>query len=410
MIIMETRTPRTNDGGPMRILVLVINGLQPAYLGPYGNEWVTTPFLDRWAAEGVVFDQHFADCPDPAAARQAWRRGRHPIGHNQDGDLLADLRAAGVRTARVGPSLPADDPFAAGWDIDLPAARDADDSLSLKPTRRAVRQAIEQLSGAERALLWIEIDGLLPPWRLSKEVIAENFGDADRSTEDEEGPPPKPLAPWTVPLPESIAPGDDHTFERIQTTYAAAVADLDASLGRLLADCSKRNWGKEALWILTSERGFPLGEHGAVGYVAADLFEELVHLPLMVRWPHAAYAGLRVSALTQPADVAPTLRKLCGLPPPTTEDHLSGRSLVALVRGDDCQVRSLAVGGLRRGGHVLWGIRSAEWYLMIDDSTPHATRRLYVKPDDRWDVNDVWHHNMELAEQLERELGKMLRQ
>ena len=46
----------------MRILVVVVDGLQPASVGAYGNEWVATPFLDRWAAEGVVFDQHLADC------------------------------------------------------------------------------------------------------------------------------------------------------------------------------------------------------------------------------------------------------------------------------------------------------------------------------------------------------------
>ena len=38
----------------MRVLVLVVDGLQAAYLGPYGNEWIDTPTLDQWAAAGVV--------------------------------------------------------------------------------------------------------------------------------------------------------------------------------------------------------------------------------------------------------------------------------------------------------------------------------------------------------------------
>ena len=41
----------------MRVLVLVVDALQPAYLGPYGNEWVATPTCDRWAADGVVFEK-----------------------------------------------------------------------------------------------------------------------------------------------------------------------------------------------------------------------------------------------------------------------------------------------------------------------------------------------------------------
>src|SRR5262245_40945850 len=47
----------------MKILLLHVNGLHLGYLGCYGNDWVQTPNLDRLAAEGIVFDQHIADCP-----------------------------------------------------------------------------------------------------------------------------------------------------------------------------------------------------------------------------------------------------------------------------------------------------------------------------------------------------------
>src|SRR5207244_3345370 len=98
--------------------------------------------------DGVVFDQHFVDCPEPAAARRGWRTGRHPLAPVLESpDLIAELRHAGVRTARVGPSLSADDPWAAGWDYDGPSARDANDPLGLKPTRRAVRQALDVVGG-----------------------------------------------------------------------------------------------------------------------------------------------------------------------------------------------------------------------------------------------------------------------
>src|SRR5262245_3971131 len=70
-------------GEPMRVLVLTVDGLQPAYLGPYGNEWVPTPTLDHWAASGVVFDWHFADSPDLDSARRSWRSGRHSLAAEQ---------------------------------------------------------------------------------------------------------------------------------------------------------------------------------------------------------------------------------------------------------------------------------------------------------------------------------------
>src|SRR5438034_5647671 len=98
------RTSTKHGGGRMRAAVLIVNGLQPAYLGAYGCEWVPTPTIDRWAATGVVFDNHFCDRPLASLA------GRMT-------ETFADLRAAGVRTAFVGPGDA--DAAAAACDIRL---------------------------------------------------------------------------------------------------------------------------------------------------------------------------------------------------------------------------------------------------------------------------------------------------
>src|SRR5438094_626669 len=55
----------------MKILVLEARGLHLGFLGCYGNNWIATPNLDRVAAEGVVFDRHFHDCPGESHARSA---------------------------------------------------------------------------------------------------------------------------------------------------------------------------------------------------------------------------------------------------------------------------------------------------------------------------------------------------
>ena len=374
----------------MRILILDIDGLQPAYLGPYGCEWAPTPVLDAWAAAGVVFDQHFADCPDPAHA-PGWRTGWHPLGDGvASTDLLDELRGAGIRSAIVGPAR-----SAGGFEISVLAERGAE-PLNLKPVRRAVRAAIDRLGDSAHALLRVEIEALLPPWRPAAEHLAELFAN-DEAAESVETP-----EPWTGNPPERIHIDDDQTFDRLQRTFAAAVATLDENLGRLFADCSKRGWGDDATWIFTSSRGFPLGEHGAVGFSNAELHEELIHLPLLVRWPRAQCAGLRTSAYTQPMDLAPTLRDLFGLALKAGNDRWSGRSLLPLARGDETPLRDYAVSGLRQAGRTKWGYRAAGWYLMLDDNA-HGSRRLFVKPDDRWEVNDVSQRNQDLVEKLEQE-------
>ena len=61
----------------MKILVITPAGFQLGYLGCYGNAWINTPCLNTFAAESVVFDQHYSDCPSPAGAWLAWRTGRY---------------------------------------------------------------------------------------------------------------------------------------------------------------------------------------------------------------------------------------------------------------------------------------------------------------------------------------------
>src|SRR5207302_4868346 len=108
--------------------------------------------------------------------------------------------------------------------------------------------------------------------------------------------------PWLEPLPPTIDAEDDTVFARIQSTYAAAVAQLDARLGQIVADCAEHGWD-DAHWIITGRRGLPLGEHGRAGFPAA-LFEELVHVPPNVVWANGRPAGRRVTALTQPIALA----------------------------------------------------------------------------------------------------------
>src|SRR5205809_5229954 len=93
----------------MRVLVLVVRGLHLGYVGCYGNEWVQTPNLDRLAAEGIVFDQHYADQPDAAGAQRAWQTGCYQLPSPSEADSVHQAPAnhfprlgeAGIGTAWI---------------------------------------------------------------------------------------------------------------------------------------------------------------------------------------------------------------------------------------------------------------------------------------------------------------------
>jgi arylsulfatase A-like enzyme len=374
----------------MKVLVLNVRGLHLGYAGCYGTEWMDTPHLDRVAAEGVVFDQHFADCPGlTGAARTCWTGRYHfPVAQSHDSQDSEDLPSlarfleaqniAFVQVDESGLSKPTDDG-------EIPVGEE---------TLPAILTALNQLASEERWFLWVDWPALCPPWQVSEEFLHRYFG--EEADEEEE-----PLAPWTDPPVGPLDLTDDTTLERLQNTYAAAVTDMDSQLGLLLEELEQRGLADEVLLCVTSDRGLALGEHGVVGDCRPWLHEEVIHLPLIIRLPGGAEAGRRIFALTQPVDLLPTFLEAFALPVPSS---VQGHSAWPLLRGKSEQVRAYACTGMRLGNNTEWAIRTSEWGFILPESHvepgPLRGPQLYVKPDDRWEVNNVLQHHLDLADHL----------
>ena len=398
----------------MNVLVITARGLQAGALGPYGNPWIDTPALDALAAEGVVFDWHFADAADAAGARCAWRTGRYHLSPDgtsatADPDLLAHLRQKGVYAHLiVDGSRPSPRGFETGWDR-LEVVSSEGEETPLERTLAAAQAALKRLRKRDGWLLWVDLATPLPPWDVPAEFQEPYFQEEETDEEDAEAETAsqeeksEPLTPLIDPPTGPIDPEDDALYLRMQGSYAAAVSYLDAAVGELIESLrEQKRWERTAV-LFTSDRGLAMGEHGIVGDVRPWPHEEIIHLPLIVRLPGASEAVRRVAALTQAIDLAPTLAELLGAPLEGTQGH----SVLPLLRAEVEQVRPYACAGLEIGGEVEWALRTPEWVFLLPVRTSGDSARrplLYVKPDDRWEMNDVRQHHLELAEEMERTL------
>ncbi|MCI0457755.1 MAG: sulfatase-like hydrolase/transferase [Gemmataceae bacterium] len=376
----------------MRILLLNAEALNLAYLGCYGNEWVATPALDRLAAEGVVFDQHYADCPGT----------RHPA-------WTGRYRFPGAPPSEAVPELPEllaahDVPFVHVNSANTDSPTEAE--TPLERVLEGVLEAVAATEAAENTLIWADLPGQLPPWVVPQPLLDHYFGD-ERDNQPEPADEEEALEPLTPLLDPSVGPIDveDITLlERLHHTYAAVMTYLDSGVGLLVEELGRRGLLDTTAVVFTAGRGLALGEHGLVGDSRPWLHDELIHLPLLVRLPDGTEAGLHVSGLTQPVDLLPTLLELLGLPVPGCHGH----SLLPLIRGESEQVRAYACSGLEWDGRREWVLRTPAWGLVVpepgpEDEPPRGPQ-LYVKPEDRWEVNNVVQHHLELAEELEKVL------
>lgn len=393
----------------MKLCVLNLRGLGAAHTGPYGNRWIDTPSLNALAAQSILIERHLS--AHPAFAHWVWRTGCHSFAPpaarpGTDGwpDLIALLGGAGVATELLlDDSRPTPGDFEIGWGQVCRAG-------GLGATAALGRERLAQLSRrAERALLWIEVASLLPPWDVREEFTKPYFDvpplPEDEDEEEEQDDPPdeaaeeEPLQPLFDPPTGTVDAEDDLFFEVIQTTYGAAISQLDAALADLLDGLDD-----EVGLLLTSDHGQALGERGIVGPVRPWPHREIVQVPLLLRLPGGAGATTgrrRVGGLTSSIDVAPTIAELFGLQMPGAH----GSSLLPLLAQDPAAPwRKYACGGGWVAGESEWGLWTDERTLLMP-TVADRPMRLYLQPDDRHEVNDVCQHHDEEATGLARTLG-----
>ena len=108
--------------------------------------------------------------------------------------------------------------------------------------------------------------------------------------------------------------------------YYALVTHVDREIGRLVECLQRQGTFDETIFVVNSDHGEMLGNHGFVEKCL--MYEESVRVPCLVSWPVAIPERQRVAAPLGGVDLVPTLLELAGLPVPETMD---GRSLAAEI-------------------------------------------------------------------------------
>jgi arylsulfatase A-like enzyme len=375
----------------MNSICMVFDRLQSGYIGAYGNTWIETPAVDRLASQSFLFDQALIDTPDLDRIYRSYWQGRHALcGDETAGDwptLAASLRERGVATALLtDEKLVARHPLAVDFDeiieIDPPWECRSVEKIEETHFAQCFLQIIDYLQAADEPfMLWCHLAGLGTTWDAPLSFR--------RAYRDEGDPDP----PQGAEVPELILPEDHDPDELLGMvySYAGQVSLLDSCLEAFLEFLKESLASEELLLAITSSRGFPLGEHRRIGPCEEALYGELVHVPLMLRFPEELGAAARSQALVEPADLWATLRQwfhdLAASP------SLTGNSLIPIVRQDLNVLRDrLYIAGTDQQR----ALRTPAWYLRAT-SQPE----LYVKPDDRWEVNNVSNRCLEVVECLQ---------
>lgn len=335
-------------------------------LGCAGNSIIQTPHIDRLAANGVRFRNHFVTTSICSVSRASIFTGQHerrhgiadfatPFASNQWAVTYpALLRAAGYRTGFIGKfgvgnaahiaSKAADFDFWRGhpgqageWFIDpkVPGQPHA--------TARFGNDALEFLEGcAPGRPFCLSVSFNAPHARDGKPREFQPDPRDEHLYADTQIPvPPTATDEYFQRLPEFVRKSEGRrrwewrftTPEKSQQTmrdYYRLITGIDREVGRMMAKLAERGLDRDTVIIFTSDNGFFLGERGL-----ADkwlMYEESIRVPLVIFDPRLppSRRGITVDAMTLNIDFAPTMIEMAGLAVPS---GIQGRSLAPLLRG-----------------------------------------------------------------------------
>ena len=302
------------------VVLISIDCLRADHVGAYGYSRDTTPQIDAFAEDAVLFETAVSTAPMTPPSHMSMFTGLFPSLH--DGSKFAKLAPsvpylpeilsqAGYQTDGLvtGAYLSQTYGFEKGFDLYRLDHR--------SPAAETVKQALELLRlGAGRSqFLFLHLIDAHWPYEPPEELM------------DRFAPRPSDLAGLLQRVLDNQRPRTPEEIERVVALYDSEIASADEAVGRLLGAMKDMGLYDRSLIIITADHGEAFYDHGHWQH-STTLYEELVRIPLIVKWPGQSPKG-RVGFQVSQVDIFTTTLKVAGLPPPPS----NGIDLLEFVSG-----------------------------------------------------------------------------
>jgi arylsulfatase A-like enzyme len=321
------------------VLIFLIDTLRADHVSAYGHPHNTTPNLDAFAREGVLFENVFAQAPQTAPSHASLFTSTHPASHGIWNDVKTEGGAL-VHPRLADPAVTlAEVLHDAGWHT----AAIADGGWLIED--RGLMQGFEHyetknrgvVDRVERGIEWLEKHaGRKQPFFLFLHTYQVHtpylppVGYEDRFAGDYLGPmrevlqrareyaeSPEIRNPLTDVQQKVFNPAlegataEDAAF--LRALYDAELSLVDEQFALLMGWLRVNGHLDDTIVIVTSDHGEEFDEHGEFGH--KQVYDECLRVPLLVHLPGGP-RGLRRADAAQLVDLMPTLLAELGLEAP----------------------------------------------------------------------------------------------
>ena len=368
------------------LIVICLDAVRKDALTPYGASPTATPQLELLARRGVVFDNAFSVASWTRPSVPSILTGLYPRQHGMQtsGDRQVDvipdevttlaerLRASGYATAAFVNNEHLQRRYSAldqGFDTYVEEAGEA-------PTLIEAFLSWTETVKARPFFVYLHILdphwpytpppavlGSLPTGARLRSIYVDLAASRWRLVRNAVNSRRTVLAP--------------HVLGELRTLYDAEIASTDAAIGRAIELLDSRGTVDNTLVVVTADHGEGFGEHGYLDHGYGP-YDELLRVPLIVRFPHDRHAGMRVAVSAQVVDIAPTILSYVGLDLPIG----GGRSLLPAIDGSDVFADRAVFSEEQHGDTRMTAVRTNSYkYIRTEQLAPPPAPRAMLPVD-----------------------------
>lgn len=390
------------------VIVLVVDALRADRLSCLGYWRDTTPTLDALAARGALFTEAVSNSNHTRATVPSFFTLLFPSTHGVRGittesaDIMPSrittlaevLKEAGYSTLAflANPNMKRKWNFAQGFDIYddqllfrlYPGISDVEKFETVKKMNRKLLGWL-RANKDRRFFAYLHYTDVHAPYVPPPPYDQLYYDDTA---------PPRPITEAEyrrLPRYQRL-PKDRGDLNYYIARYDAEIRYTDDQIGDLLQELERMELLEQTVIFVTADHGEAFLEHGDWEH-GGNLYDEMVHVPLIARFPGDRFGGQRHRAAVHTFDIAATVLDLAGLEPPP---GAQARSLLPLLRGESEAIWDYAF--VENLDKELRALRNADWKYI--DNYGEGRHELYALRRDPGETTDLAAEDPELAERF----------
>jgi len=319
-----------SSGKKPHVFIYLIDTLRADHVSCYGYSRETTPFIDRFSNQGILFKNCFAVASWTKPAVGSILTGLYPHKHQGedrkdklsiDVETLAEvLKAHGYTTIYITPNV--------NSSMEVNFHQGVDYYLFSKGGNRLERfyhsseyvdaefsELMENNPHLVEKPLFAFFHTVDPHDPYTPKEPFLKFKKVDKTRENL-------VTPDNIRIKKATTGLSPEDLDYLKSLYDCEILHNDYYFGKWLEILKEKNLYENSIIVLVADHGEQFDEHGAL-FHGQSIYNEEIHVPMVIKFPGEEFSGRQTSIMVSQVDIFPTILDYLGIDFPYSVDGVS---------------------------------------------------------------------------------------